>query len=138
MNKVTSREKNLAQMRKWYRLHRKEELAKKKIWYATHKTAVVEQRRDYYLKHGDDVKLRQRTRRRGLTVEQFTQMLDRQQGKCLICETVPQDHVLQIDHDHRTGVVRGLLCRDCNSGLGRFQDNAGLLKKAATYLRRQG
>jgi hypothetical protein len=41
---------------------------------------------------------------------------------------------LGIDHDHGTGKVRGLLCRDCNQGIGRFHDNPAILRKAADYI----
>ena len=43
---------------------------------------------------------------------------------------------LVIDHDHRTGVIRGALCRRCNVALGHMRDNASLLLRAATYLKR--
>jgi hypothetical protein len=60
------------------------------------------------------------------------------QRTCCICgsafgyqvgETRPH-----IDHDHKTGRVRALLCNTCNIGLGSFRDNAGLLRSAADYI----
>lgn len=41
-----------------------------------------------------------------------------------------------VDHDHKTGLVRGMLCVDCNVGLGRFKDNAEALRRAADYVGR--
>jgi dihydroorotase-like cyclic amidohydrolase len=41
---------------------------------------------------------------------------------------------LAVDHDHKTGKVRALLCRNCNTGLGNFQDSPELLKTAIQYL----
>jgi len=54
----------------------------------------------------------------------------------LICERNRLEfrHTLSIDHDHITGKVRGLFCRDCNTGLGMFKDSSALLQKAAQYL----
>lgn len=72
----------------------------------------------------------------GIGLHQYQQMLEEQGGKCLICEK--QDwRNLAVDHDHKDGRVRGLLCSTCNTGLGQFQDSAPLLTKAIEYLSRE-
>jgi hypothetical protein len=77
-----------------------------------------------------DRKLRERY---GIGLAQFEAMLTAQNGRCAICdEAVP----LVVDHDHKTGVVRDLLCEQCNHGLGRFRDNIMFLLSAARYLQR--
>jgi hypothetical protein len=53
---------------------------------------------------------------------------------CEVCGTVMQGKCLALDHCHETGIVRGLLCQTCNTGIGQFKDNPGLLRKAAAYL----
>lgn len=68
--------------------------------------------------------------RYALSHEQFNKMLDEQDGTCAICKKP----AVVVDHDHSTGEVRGLLCPQCNSGLGFFEDNPTLLSKAAEYL----
>jgi hypothetical protein len=74
----------------------------------------------------------------GFTPEQYQTMLQEQFGRCKICGTdkpggVSKGH-LHIDHSHETGLVRGLLCNNCNTGLGRFGDNIKLLAEAIAYL----
>ena len=70
----------------------------------------------------------------GITPEQYDEILAYQDGKCYVCRKPPGRRRLAIDHDHKTGLVRGLLCWGCNSGLGRFRDSGILLGRAAEYL----
>ena len=73
------------------------------------------------------------TRRYGLTAEEVAPLLEAQGGLCAVCRAAPAAHV---DHDHATGVVRGLLCVNCNGGLGRFEDEPVVLRSAADYVER--
>lgn len=61
-------------------------------------------------------------------------MLDAQNGKCAICDA-EQSFQLAVDHDHQTGLTRGLLCRNCNQGLGYFGDDPERLLRAINYLK---
>lgn len=82
-------------------------------------------------------RLRNDLKRFGITLEQYIALLKKQDGKCAICkneETVKFVKRLAIDHCHKTGKVRGLLCHGCNAGLGRFKDDASLLHAAADYI----
>lgn len=58
-----------------------------------------------------------------------------QGGKCAICLTEPKNHVLFVDHCHKTGKVRGLLCRKCNAVLGMCNDSIEILDSAKKYLK---
>lgn len=68
------------------------------------------------------------------------EQLDRQNWKCAICKEfgfkMRGDHVsgLNVDHSHKTGKVRALLCHNCNRGLGLFQDSPNHLRSAADYI----
>jgi hypothetical protein len=73
-----------------------------------------------------------------MTLDDYDAMLAAQSGGCAICGTPPSvdGRALAVDHCHATGLVRGLLCRACNQGLGIFADDPQRLRKAANYLRR--
>lgn len=68
--------------------------------------------------------------------EEYDRIFAAQDGRCAICgsQKPMRGDWLSVDHDHETGEVRGLLCGECNAGLGKFQDNPTLLRAAASYL----
>jgi hypothetical protein len=74
----------------------------------------------------------------GLTNDQFLELLSSQSGACGICGSVFGAGDIVIDHDHRTGAARGLLCQRCNRGLGCFRDDATIMSTAADYVRAGG
>ena len=69
-----------------------------------------------------------------LSSKEYEDLLKRQRRKCAICRQ-PFDRTPNVDHNHRTGKVRGLLCTNCNAGLGNFLDKIPLLTAAISYLR---
>jgi hypothetical protein len=74
-------------------------------------------------------------RKFGITPDEYATKLEWQHGVCLICQQPPAEgQVLDVDHDHGTGRPRGLLCRNCNQGLGQFREDPFLLASAAGYL----
>lgn len=71
----------------------------------------------------------------GITPEQYDVILMKQAGVCAICKRKsPDGRRLHIDHDHNAKLVRGLLCHDCNRGIGMFRDSPSLLRSASDYL----
>lgn len=66
-----------------------------------------------------------------MTLEDYEKMSDLQNGKCAICGEKKELHV---DHDHETGMIRGLLCGNCNRAIGIMKDDKNLLIKAIEYL----
>lgn len=71
----------------------------------------------------------------GLTPESFDALLSSQGGVCAICkEGLILGRDTHVDHDHKTGVVRGVLCSGCNVGLGAFRDDPSRLREAAKYI----
>ena len=71
-----------------------------------------------------------------LTIDEYDKMLENQQGKCAICGggREKQKYSFSVDHCHATGKIRGILCSNCNAGLGFFKDNPQSLTNALTYL----
>jgi len=98
-------------------------------------TSIADARRDYKLRA-----------KYGISIQEYNELFEKQGGRCAICgqkETktqsrgkglIPTIDSLQVDHDHETGKIRGLLCYRCNTGIGKLFDNPRLLRKAADYL----
>lgn len=78
-----------------------------------------------------------------ITQKEFDEILENQGGVCAICgkeetsfgRVTKRRQPLSVDHDHNTGRIRGLLCKNCNHGLGSFFDDESLLIEAANYLK---
>ena len=70
----------------------------------------------------------------GLTEAEYAQRLAEQGGGCFLCGAPPGKRRLAVDHCHKTGTIRKLLCRKCNTGLGVFKDDPRTLLRAAQYL----
>lgn len=75
----------------------------------------------------------------GLSIDQFDALLAAQEGRCAICREGPKEGTKTpwyVDHDHKTGKVRGILCINCNVALGHLKDSPKLCVAAAQYLLR--
>lgn len=110
--------------RTYYQRNREKLRAYQKDWRSKHRRAT---RGEYSFK----LNLRDRF---GLTVEQYNSMLEAQGGVCAICKRPKRKRRLAVDHDHKTGMIRGLLCSPCNTSLGGFGDNSETLTNAIVYL----
>lgn len=69
--------------------------------------------------------------RYGIDEDRFERILRRQGGTCAICRSPRPKHV---DHCHDSSAVRGILCVNCNNGLGKFEDDVGIMERAILYL----
>jgi hypothetical protein len=74
-----------------------------------------------------------RAKQLGITDEVYFEMLERQGGHCALCLATPKTRRLHVDHDHKTGAVRGLLCHRCNRALPEWVDRDWLFR-TITYL----
>ncbi len=91
-------------------------------WRAAHKVQVYEASRDVTYR-----------KRFGITLGQYNLMFVAQNGVCAICQEATVRY-LSIDHCHRTGKVRGLLCSKCNAAIGFLHDDPRLIERAKHYV----
>ncbi len=114
--------------------HRKQRAAAAKQWWDKHKdennaTRREQRRTDPSVRRRD---FKARLRNYGLSWESYETILLRQSGRCPICGK--ELRTFHIDHNHRTGTVRGLLCENCNPMIGQSHENPDVLRAAARYL----
>jgi hypothetical protein len=115
--------------------------------YAKNRARIMKYRKKYRKEHRDELRKRriergdtQREKKNKLmkaysiSMSQYSEILNAQNGVCAICGKGPSGRSLSVDHDHQTGKIRGLLCTTCNAGIGLLCDDYKLLVKAADYL----
>lgn len=92
--------------------------------------------KEYYNKNRNIIKNNYLIRNYNITLEQYNELLRKQNGTCAICkaEKCSTKKDFAVDHCHDTGKIRGLLCKDCNIGIGMFKDSIEFIKAAKEYL----
>lgn len=123
--------------RRYALAHREEYRAYKKEDYRKNKTRYAEYQKKWRLAHPVQNALLQKFRhikhKYNLTKEQWLAQVEKQQRLCAICSSDMKDKICT-DHSHKTNKFRGLLCDNCNVGLGKFKDSVALLKCAIDYI----
>jgi Recombination endonuclease VII len=139
-----NRERERERAKRWARENAERRRAYRRTWIAANRHKVAERNEAWkkanpekWRKMRDGIELKQRCKRRGITVETYLEMLRAQNGACAICgrETVGTRYKWHIDHCHETGRVRGLLCHHCNAALGHVRDNTDVLSRMIVYLK---
>jgi hypothetical protein len=117
---------NLEKSRKWHNDWMKNNPEKAKVWQEALKKNNPNGILNSVLEY-----------RHGITLKQYNEMLEEQNHCCKICKKHKSEFKkrLYVDHDHKTGIIRGLLCNKCNKLLGDADDNKEILSNAITYLR---
>ncbi len=83
----------------------------------------------------DQARILHNLRNYNLTQVRLEELLVEQNNACKICLRSFDKIRRVVDHDHKTGLVRGLLCNSCNTGLGKFADDPTSLQRASEYLK---
>ncbi len=129
----TKPEKAKETSKNYYDNHRDQILRKGSAYLKAHKDKAQGYDKKNYERHKQEKQMKRSERLYKVTKHEYDQMLLSQGNRCAICKSVfvKAPHV---DHDHATGIVRGLLCHNCNWGLGCFRDNTVALNNAIAYL----
>ena len=132
-----NKQKVAAWTKAWRLANPEKDRLSKRLWRLANKQKIEDSRKAKVAQNPP--KYREKSRkhhlstRYGISEIQYENMFKNQTGVCLICK-LSSTKQLVVDHDHKTGVVRGLLCGKCNLGLGMFYDRKELLIAAASYL----
>jgi hypothetical protein len=131
----THKETVRAKDRERYQEHKEERNASSKRHYADHRQEYIDMAEKWHREHPEKANGYYRKYHTGCSPELFQAFNEKQGGKCAICGGVnDRGHALCADHDHETGIIRGLLCRTCNLGIGHLRDDPTLMRKAAEYI----
>ncbi len=159
MRICTTEDSVLQRNREYYSAHKKEIQDKHKKYYNENKADIINRGKEYGKKYFNDHKDAAYKRHKkyrdankekfkawsrksnlklnyGVSIEDYEKMFQSQLGKCAICGNPSGKRHFDVDHNHSTGRVRGLLCLRCNIGLGAFKENETSLMCAISYLQK--
>jgi len=133
--------KRCAQRWRYWTHYRETELARGRAWRAANPEKMAVCKKAWLDKHPEAVRRRFRRWRlladHGIDLNEYERMSKEQNHTCAICHIPPREgQNLDVDHDHATGKIRGLLCGPCNRMLGSARDNPMTLREGALYLER--
>lgn len=121
----------------WHKRNKEYLKLKTKMWHLNNKDKSFKYQKQYRManpnKHRDNIL----KTKYGITTDQYNDMFNRQKGDCAICGRHQSEfkRSLNVDHNHSTHTVRGLLCSNCNLIIGHAKDNIDILHKAILYLK---
>ncbi len=124
--------------KKWESSNKDKVRAKSKRYADSHKEQVAKRWDNWYAKNKLRVRENKLKRVYGLSNEDYDKKLQEQDNCCKICgikDTDTKQGYLVVDHCHKTGKVRSLLCNSCNTGIGLLKDSSEVLEKAAQYVK---
>ena len=125
MDKRTDRPRNWCKM--CYQEYSKNHIKNNRARYTEYK-------RQWDARNADKLHNKQLKWKYGIDLKIYKEMLTAQDGCCAICKGQTTKKTFDVDHCHRTGLVRGLLCSNCNRGIGFLKDSPLVLTKASLYL----
>lgn len=126
----------LAEKQRAYHAGNREYIAERSAkWREANRETLAVKKRKYAAENRDHAADYKRERNYGVTRLQYDEMVALGGDGCWVCgKTNLSGRQLAVDHDHETGTVRGLLCSNCNSGLGKIGDSLAAVLRMAQYL----
>ena len=122
----------------YYRDNKDKYAAKHKEYYIQNKELLDQQKKQYYQNNKESHKrLARKSRlklRYNISEKQYDDLIKSQNWLCMICNKCLKSNKSAVDHDHRTGKIRGILCHLCNTSLGHFGDDIEGITKVVDYL----
>ena len=148
---IKSSEYDKQYQKQYYINNREKVLIRTKQWRQNNKEKMDEYEKQYYAKNKEKINIRCKQwqldnpekgvasrlkRSYGITIEQYNKMLIKQDFKCAICGKHQSElkRALHVDHDHEIDEIRGLLCQQCNAGLGFLKDDPKIIEGALNYI----
>lgn len=118
-----------------YAVYREENKDKINLWHKENYMNNRDRKLEYNRAHREESKVAYIKRKYSIGVEEYNNILRGQNFKCAICGSeLKLDRKTHVDHNHKTNYVRGILCENCNHGIGGFMDDPRLCIRAANYL----
>lgn len=116
----------------WYQRNKELSKARANAYYANNKEKASAKQKERWKKNRHHMRAVKVKSVYGLSAQEYDDLIKFHHGRCAICK---KERNLNIDHNHETGRVRGLLCAKCNKAIGLFEENEQSLLDAARYLK---
>lgn len=137
-HKTQTRTKSIQKAREYYKNNKEKCLKSSRNWKNSHKDYLKQYYKKTWLKRKNRAYWYNLLRKYGMTEVEYNKILNNQNGVCCICKNKQKapNRILVIDHNHNTNKIRGLLCNNCNVGIGLLNDSIIIMKRAIKYLER--
>lgn len=131
------REKTREAVKKSHKKHEEKRKIYRKEYEMTNKEKIRERSKKWKLKNKEKIRDQNLRRMYGITSEDYNNLLKSQDNSCKICLIPTEDlnRKLVVDHCHKTGKIRGLLCMNCNKSLGLLKDSTNTVENMLNYLK---
>lgn len=132
---TAARKEELKQYQRAYQLKNKERIqAQKKVYHLKNQEKFNRKCREWWSRNKIHTWLSGLNRRYGITKEEVYDLIVKQDGRCAVCKKELMRSTAKLDHNHKSGKVRGFLCSQCNVGIGMFKEKIAVISQVKYYL----